>query len=169
MGGTGTAAFDASAEAIGAAVSRTTATEFPSLLETIIREPALGTPLPFEGVSYDGIPVTSPPTGADLVNAKTGVTAGKYGITEYGSVLLEETGQGEELLGLYPELHVVVVAESTIVEDLPAALDEVADRLTDYPMDTIIATGPSATADMGELVVGVHGPHDVHIIILEDR
>ena len=31
----------------------------------------------------------------------------------------------------------------------------------------IFVTGPSATADMGPLVRGVHGPHRLHILVLE--
>jgi L-lactate dehydrogenase complex protein LldG len=31
----------------------------------------------------------------------------------------------------------------------------------------VFITGPSATADMGPLVVGVHGPHRVLILLLE--
>jgi len=31
----------------------------------------------------------------------------------------------------------------------------------------VFVTGPSATADTGPLVRGVHGPHRLHIIILE--
>jgi len=35
--------------------------------------------------------------------------------------------------------------------------------------DVILATGPSATADMGDLVLGAHGPRAVHALLLEDR
>ena len=31
---------------------------------------------------------------------------------------------------------------------------------------SVFVTGPSATADMGPLVRGVHGPHKLHIIVL---
>jgi L-lactate dehydrogenase complex protein LldG len=32
----------------------------------------------------------------------------------------------------------------------------------------VLATGPSATADMGELVLGAHGPESVHVVILDE-
>ncbi|MFB6362014.1 MAG: LUD domain-containing protein, partial [Halobacteriales archaeon] len=32
----------------------------------------------------------------------------------------------------------------------------------------VLTTGPSATADMGELVTGVHGPGDVHVVAVTD-
>jgi L-lactate dehydrogenase complex protein LldG len=31
----------------------------------------------------------------------------------------------------------------------------------------VYVTGPSATADMGPLVRGVHGPHRLHVILLD--
>jgi len=32
-----------------------------------------------------------------------------------------------------------------------------------------MATGPSATGDMGALVQGVHGPSEVHVIVVESE
>jgi L-lactate dehydrogenase complex protein LldG len=32
--------------------------------------------------------------------------------------------------------------------------------------DFVFITGPSATADMGPLVRGVHGPHRQHVIVV---
>ncbi|MFB6268738.1 MAG: lactate utilization protein C, partial [Halobacterium sp.] len=33
----------------------------------------------------------------------------------------------------------------------------------------VLATGASATADMGEIVTGVHGPQSVHAVVITDR
>ena len=164
-----TDAFVESARRVDAVVTPTTADEFAATLEDAVTEPAVGTPLPFEGVSYDGTPVDGAPTGAALAEAATGVTAGAAAIADYGSVVLQETGAGEELLGLYPDRHVVVVAASDVVPDMPAAFEELDERFAEGPRDAILATGPSATADMGAVVKGVHGPRDVHVLLLEDR
>lgn len=161
--------FAEAARNVDAAVSRIAAADVTARLTDVVDAPAFGTALPFEGVSYDGTPVDPSPTSADLTTAATGVTAGSLGIADYGSVVLHETGDGEELLGLYPELHVVVVAESDIVPDMPSAYAELESAVADGLDDAIIATGPSATADMGAVVTGVHGPRDVHIVVLEDR
>jgi L-lactate dehydrogenase complex protein LldG len=32
----------------------------------------------------------------------------------------------------------------------------------------VFATGPSATADMGELVYGAHGPREVAVLLVEE-
>jgi L-lactate dehydrogenase complex protein LldG len=163
--------FATAARDADASVTRTSVAEFPTALTDITRtrKPAVGTQLPFDGVSYEGTPVEESPTGVDLLDATTGVTAGRLGIADYGSVVLEERGQGEELLALYPELHVVVVAESDVVPDMPAAFEEIGADMAGRRADEIIATGPSATADMGAVVQGVHGPREVHVVLLEDR
>jgi len=154
---------------VDGSVTRTTAQAFPETLCDVVADPAVGTPLPFEGVSYEGTSVDPDPSGSTLAAARTGVTAGTLGIVEYGSVVLQETGAGEELLGLYPELHVVVVAASDLVPDMPTAYDRLDEQFADGLDDAIIATGPSATADMGAVVTGVHGPRDVHVVVLADR
>ena len=161
--------FVDSAQRVAAGVSQTTTDDFAETLGELVTEPAVGTPLPFDGVSYDGTPVDGAPTGAALEAAETGVTAGSLAIADYGSVVLQETGAGEELLGLYPDKHVVVLAASDVVPDMPAAFDTLGERFETGLTDAIIATGPSATADMGSVVTGVHGPREVHVILLEDR
>jgi L-lactate dehydrogenase complex protein LldG len=168
MGATHIDQFRESVRDVGGELTRIPAEKLPATLESVIREPAVGTPLPFDGVSYGDTSVETPPTGADLTRAATGVTAGRLGIVDYGSVVLEETGHGEELLGLYPGLHVVVVAASDVVPGMPEAFGKLDAGFGDGA-DAVIATGPSATADMGAVVTGVHGPRDVHVVVLEDR
>lgn len=162
-------AFADAARAADAVVTRTTGSEFAATLGDVVTEPAVGTPLPFEGVSYEGTGINPEPTGPDLAAAATGVTAGSLAIADYGSVVLRETGAGEELLGLYPDQHVVVVAASDVVPDMPAAFEALDDAFAEGFTDAIVATGPSATADMGSVVTGVHGPREVHVVLLEDQ
>jgi len=159
-------AFVDAARDVDAVVTRTDAAGFAAALADSVTTPAVGTPLPFEGISYEGTPVDPEPTGADLAAAATGVTAGQLAVADYGSVILTETGAGEELLGLYPDRHVVVVAASDVVADMPAAFDTLEAPTAG---SAIIATGPSATADMGSLVTGVHGPREVAVLLVEDR
>lgn len=161
--------FVDSARTAGATVTQARVADFGDCLCDLVDAPAIGTPLPFDGVSYDATPVDTEPTGADLKTAATGVTAGRLGIADYGSVVLQESGAGEELLGLYPDRHVVVVAGSDVVSDMPAAYERLDEQFDAGADDAIIATGPSATADMGAVVTGVHGPRDVHVLVLTDR
>lgn len=165
---------------LGVESTRTTAAEFPDVLAATIEGPAVGTPLPFDGVSLDDADVAVPPTPDQLQTAKTGVTPVFGGIAEYGSVIVESRPEGDELVALYPERHVAVLRESDLVAGVdngsPAtgagvddATDSLRERFATGRDSAVLATGVSATADMGATVEGVHGPREVHVIVLTDR
>jgi L-lactate dehydrogenase complex protein LldG len=161
--------FEESLRGLGVTWSRTTAAGFKTALADAITDPAVGTGLPFEGVSLAGTGVTRDPTPAELDAAATGVTAADFAIADYGSVVLRPDAAGTEPVALYPERHVAVLAESDVVADMATAFGRLADAFGDAGGDAIVATGPSATADMGALVTGAHGPKSVHVVVLEDR
>lgn len=150
-------------------VHKTTAEMFPSCLEGIVEMPAIGTPLPFEGVSLAETAVETDFSPSDLEKAETGVTHATLGVGEYGTVSLPTDTAGTELVSLYTPRHVAVVAASDIEPGMKAAYEQLSDAFGDGQTTQVLATGPSATADMGTLIHGVHGPHEVHTVVLEDR
>ena len=160
--------FASAAVDAGCDVTRTSADGFTTTLSTVVEAPAVGTPLPYTDTSYEGTPVDTAATPDGLRGARTGVTAARSAIADYGSLVLEASGAGEELVSIYPDRHVAVVAASDVVPDMPSAIDGIAE-VARGTGDAIIATGPSATADMGAVVTGVHGPQTVHVVILGDR
>ncbi|GGN24714.1 LUD domain-containing protein [Halarchaeum nitratireducens] len=131
--------------------------------------PAVATPLPFAGASLDDLPVTLDPTPAELEAAEFGVTAAEFAIADYGSVVLRMDTAGTEPVSLFPETHVAVVAQSDIEPDAEAAFEALDGAVNTARASAVIATGPSATADMGGLVYGAHGPRNVHVVVLSDR
>jgi len=112
--------------------------------------------------------VTWDPTPAALWAATTGVTPAAFAIAEYGSLVLPTSPPAAELVSLYAERHVAVLSAADVVETMEAAIDRLDAAIPDAYRDAIIATGPSATADMGALVKGAHGPRAVRVIVLED-
>lgn len=163
------ATFEASLASLDVGGTRTTTAEFPDALAAAVKGPAVGTDLPFDGVSLDGTDVQTDPTPAQLQAATTGVTPVGGGIAEHGTVLVESRPAGDELVALYPERHIAVLRESDLVADVRTATDDLADEFQTAPGSTVFATGVSATADMGATVEGVHGPKEVHVVILTDR
>lgn len=103
-----------------------------------------------------------------LDEAQTGLTAARLGIADYGTVVLQHDGTTERV-SLLPERHVTVLRQSDLVADMPAAFGRLGPILREAPTSLVLATGPSATADMGGLVRGAHGPQAVHVIICTDR
>ncbi|WP_336327576.1 LutC/YkgG family protein [Halovenus sp. HT40] len=158
-------------ESVGgtATVHETTAEEFAETLQSAIEAPAVGTPLPFEGVSLAETAVETEFTPGELQWAQTGVTPARIGIGEYGTVTLPSDAAGTELVSLYAPRHVAVLPASGIEPDMKAAYERLSDDFREGTDTQVLATGPSATADMGTLIQGVHGPHEVHILVLEDR
>ncbi|WP_338737685.1 LUD domain-containing protein [Haloplanus salilacus] len=158
--------FEDALDSLGVDCTRTTAEAFATTLDDVVRDPAVGVPLPFD-VDYPES-VTVDPTAADLERASTGITPASLGVANYGSVLLPSTPDGAEPVSLYPELHVPVVRASDVVPDLPEAMDRFGEAASDRAESSIVATGPSATADMGALVLGAHGPEAVHVVMLDE-
>lgn len=157
--------FVASAREYGVAVTTVEPSAVGGAIEEAVERPAVGAPLPWADVSLpDSVPTD--PTPAALDDAVTGVTAGSLAIADYGSIVLEATHEGSEPVSLFPDLHVVVLRESDIVPDMPAAFEWFGETFRESPGSAIIATGPSATADMGALVKGAHGPKAVHAVVV---
>lgn len=145
------------------------ASAFRSELETVLTGPSVGVSLPFEGVSLADSPVTLDPTPSELENASFGVTPAELGIADYGSVSVRSDSAGTELVSLFAETHVAIVAASDVEPDAPTAFEVLDTAASAERPSVVLATGPSATADMGDLVYGAHGPTNVHVIVLSDR
>ena len=134
-------------------------------IATLVEPPAVGVPLPWDGVSLPDS-VQRNPTAPTLEAAVTGVTDAALGVADYGSVVLRANEHGSEPISLFTDLHVVVLHQEGLVPDMETAFEWFGDELRDTRDSAIIATGPSATADMGALVQGAHGPKDVEIVVI---
>ncbi|WP_226482801.1 LutC/YkgG family protein [Natrinema amylolyticum] len=160
--------FETNLGNVRTAVTRTSPAAFQDALADVVDEPAIGASLPFEEITLEGTDIVLDPTPDQLREAACGVTPAALGVADYGSVVLESTPAGAELAGLFPDRHVIVVRERDLVPDMASAFERLGDRFRNGNGDAVIATGPSATADMGELVYGVHGPRETHAVIVEE-
>lgn len=104
-----------------------------------------------------------------LYDCDAGVTDVQAAIAETGTLVCwsgPERGRG---LSLVPPLHVAVVRMSDIVPDL---IDYLRRHSAHGPGELrssiVLITGPSKTADIeGVLITGVHGPREVHIVLVD--
>lgn len=102
--------------------------------------------------------------------ASAGVTGANFAIAETGTVVLESTDEQVRLASTLPEKHFVLLDPKKIVIDGQSAIPHVR-RLHDKGPANYIAyiTGPSRTADIERvLTIGVHGPKELHILVLEN-
>jgi len=157
--------FERTISEYGVETRRVEPPDVEEAIESSISEPAIGTPLEIEGTTLPEA-VNTEPTSADLEAAATGVTSASLAIASYGSVVLRANEAGSEPISLFNDRHVVVLEADDIVPDMEAAFEWFGEELRGSRDSAIIATGPSATADMGALVQGAHGPKEVEVIVV---
>jgi len=98
-----------------------------------------------------------------------GLTWADYGLAETGSLVLDSRDENVRLATMISEVHVALLPLSRLVRDsyeLEKTLQSDFERHTGY---TAFITGASRTADIERvLTLGVHGPLDLHIVILTE-
>ncbi len=107
----------------------------------------------------------------EMAQAGLGITGADYAVAETGSVVVLPRRGLSRLVSLAPPVHLAVVRP----QDVVATLDDVfLLRRLEYHKSSgemgsylNFITGPSRTADIEQtLVVGVHGPREVHLVLL---
>src|ERR1019366_4515705 len=111
--------------------------------------------------------VKTDPTPDEMVNSPAGVTEAFAGVARTGSVCVDVGFQKTGMASLLAPLHIVVVASETIVPQPRDLFREDVLGGKGLVRNFVFITGPSATADMGPLVRGVHGPHRLRILVLK--
>jgi len=101
--------------------------------------------------------------------ADAGLTDVAAAIAESGSLALASDAAHGRGASLVPPVHLAVVEAGQVVGDMLAFWDRYAGAApAALPSSVSLVTGPSKTADIeGELITGVHGPGEVHILIVE--
>lgn len=111
--------------------------------------------------------VVTEPTKEQLANIKTGITDAFCGVASTGSVCVPICNGLSSPISMLTRKHIVVLDADKIV---PKPRDVFSAKYLNgkgLNISFSFITGPSATADMGPLVRGVHGPAKLHIIVLE--
>jgi L-lactate dehydrogenase complex protein LldG len=103
----------------------------------------------------------------ELATCGFGVTDAFAGVARTGSVCIAVDQGYAGVISLLCRTHIAVLSAETIVERPADLFDPTCLAGRGLQSNFVFITGPSATADMGPLVRGVHGPHQLHIIILE--
>lgn len=100
--------------------------------------------------------------------AVAGVTSATYGIAETGSIAMAASPKQGRMVSLLPPLHVAIVPTSKLVATVGDYFKTVGMR-EKMPAALNLVTGPSRTADIElELAIGVHGPENIHMVLLDD-
>jgi L-lactate dehydrogenase complex protein LldG len=115
------------------------------------------------------VPFQDPERGENLgaiAELAVGLTGAQAAIAESGSIVLASGPGRGRLASLLTPLHIAILRRDRIVrtlEDLFAQRPE----LPTLGSNCVIVTGPSRTADIEmTLSRGVHGPREIHVIIV---
>jgi L-lactate dehydrogenase complex protein LldG len=105
--------------------------------------------------------------------ADVGITGVDFALAETGTLILSSLTEGAQLASLAPPVHVALYRRSQVF----GSLEEILERLP-VPRDlrqpvpgrsVVFITGSSRTADIEQILIhGVHGPREVHAILVEE-
>jgi L-lactate dehydrogenase complex protein LldG len=161
--------FQTAAEAVGTTVKRfTTIAAAVAYVRELSGGNAMSASSLFPEIreAFSGIAFAS--TG-DRADTRLCVSCAQAGIAATGTLLLELADPQERGSTALPLVHAVFLKASTIVADLYALQGLLASKLSmPGPAYLSLTTGPSRTADIERvLTIGVHGPKELHILVLE--
>ncbi len=128
----------------------------------------IGTDERFSGVDLisAGLEVTvGPSAGDDLV----GMSFALSGIAETGTLALLSGEANPTTLNFLPDRHIILVQASDIDGDMESALVRIRGIYGKGAMPRTVnfITGPSRSADIEQtLILGAHGPRQLHIMIV---
>lgn len=104
---------------------------------------------------------------AACAEAPVGITSAPYALALTGTLVMLSSDEEQRLVSLLPPAHIAVLPASRILVNL----DELFVRVplpADVTSALVFITGPSRTADIEQILVrGVHGPGEVHVVIVE--
>jgi L-lactate dehydrogenase complex protein LldG len=125
-------------------------------------------PLPGLAAALDAANIERVGRDAD---ARVGLTGADAALAATGSLVLLSGNGRYRTTSLLPLIHIAVVTADQILPDLESWFaQERAAGLSRFraSSNVVIITGPSRTADIAmQLVMGMHGPHELHLLCLE--
>ena len=97
--------------------------------------------------------------------ADIGLSSAAWAIAETGSLVLEHGPEQGRSVTLLPPTYVAVLPMDRVLRTVPEAIQKYAGAT--LPANVCFHTGPSRSGDIEmSLVVGMHGPGDVHVILV---
>ena len=103
-------------------------------------------------------------------SSEVAITGCESIIAQLGSVIVSSAQSGSRKIFIFPPVHIVVANSSQLSETLEDGYLKTILKYGDHlPSFISVITGPSRTADIEKtLVLGAHGPVQLHIFILND-
>ncbi len=98
--------------------------------------------------------------------ADIGLSTAEWAIADTGSLVLTSGPGKGRTVTLLPPTYVAVVTAEKVLRTVPEAIEKYAGD-GELPANVVFHTGPSRSGDIQmEIFVGMHGPGDVHVILV---
>ncbi|MGE1062258.1 LUD domain-containing protein [Megasphaera paucivorans] len=122
-----------------------------------------------EGLKTAGITVHTDHIRLNCETDQVGIIDAQYGLADLGSVIQLHQNVDERIAAIMPPFSIVIIKRSTILDNLDTMIDMLS-AMPEMPNFVGFITGPSRTADI-ECVgtVGVHGPLEILVIVVDDQ
>lgn len=116
-----------------------------------------------------GVQLAGRQTRDDLAGCDVSITGCEYLVARTGSIVISAAQKSGRNTSVYAPVHVCIAWSQQLVPDVKDALQGMRERYDNQlPSQITFATGPSRTADIEKtLVVGVHGPREVYVFLVE--
>ena len=100
--------------------------------------------------------------------AGVGITGADYALADTGSLVLMSSADEARMISLLPPAHIALVPLERMLTGLDELLSVVPDP-AEVTSSMLLITGPSRTADIEQILVrGVHGPGEIHVVLLRN-
>jgi len=104
---------------------------------------------------------------AELATASVGVTGADGGLAATGSIVLTSGPGRGRLASLLAPIHVALLKRSRMFETLAIYIGEHPEAVS-VGANFVCITGPSRTADIEHVLArGVHGPKEIHVVLVD--
>jgi len=119
-----------------------------------------------ETIIFNKKPLTSEKIKNICSKADIGISSADFAIAETGSIVIIPGSNKSKMVSLLPTTHIVIIHPKLIIN----SLEELFLKLPEIQKNSSIniISGPSRTADIEQtIVIGAHGPKEVHLIICD--
>jgi len=124
-----------------------------------------------KGVKHSFVEDLKPADAVPVISrADVGITWVQFAAAKSGALVEVAYDDAVKLSSCLPRVHVALLSSRTLLPDLDAAIGKIGELLKQNGKKPVVSiiSGPSKTADIElRLIYGVHGPHALHVIMLD--
>lgn len=170
--------FQGKIEALAATVTRVDkAEDVPAAVQRYLADNNLPSRVkitPSEEVTelpWDDIPTLELVEGAGKEEDMVGLSPAFAAIAESGTLMMASGAKTPSTVNFVPENHIVILKTSRMRGSYEETWDLLREKYGDavMPRSVNFISGPSRTADIEQrLIMGAHGPKQLHIIMVDD-